>query len=306
MKIAFKEPRAYKDNKAILKGYAAKRRRINALSREHNYINRKDKDRRRKYLDPTEQRFEFLLKHCRGKSKIRELGELQEQYEDYKKEILGNNLPLIISIAKKYSKNNNIEDLLQEGSLGLLKAFEKFDPRKKVAFVTYATYWIKEFILRYVKENREESVIKLPEDIARAIARTRSQEEYMTSIENIGKIAKTNRQNAKRIMSGMMVSSTTSLDKELNEDGASLLMLIGKLDEADLVEKDSILKECIKKLDKKEQQIINYRYNPIDPNTLKEVGEKLDVTKQRVQQIEARALKKLKIYYSEYKSVNTK
>jgi RNA polymerase primary sigma factor len=305
MKIAFGEPRSYKDNKEILEGYAAKLRRINELSRKYNYINRRDKDRRRRYLDPTEQRLEFCLKHCRGKHKIRDLRSeikgLREEYENYRREILGNNLPLIVTIAKRYSRNNNIEDLLQEGSLGLLKAFEKYDCRKKVSFATYAAYWIKQSIVRYITDNREESIIKVPYDIASALSRARNHEEHMTTIEDIRKIAKTNRKNAERIMSGMMTSYTPSLDMELNEDGSSLLMLIGKLDETEWNEKDSILKECIKNLNQKEQQIINYRYNTFDHYTFVEVGKKLGISKQRAQQIEAKALKKLKTCYYYYK-----
>jgi len=244
--------------------------------------------------------------------KVCKVGEkIQKAYEELKKtkeELVKANLRLIISIARKYSpKGMFLSDLIQEGNIGLLKAVDKFDYRKGFKFSTYATWWIRQSITRYLAENTRtiripvhiiETIYKISKIVSNKFYQQYGREptleelskETGLSIEKLNYIFK--------IMKQPVSLETTVGDEEdatlrdFIEDQNTL-----KPDEAAfntaLSEK---IRELLKTLSPREEKIIRLRFGigEKEPCTLEEVGNKFGVTKERIRQIENIALRKLK------------
>ncbi len=225
-----------------------------------------------------------------------------------KEELVKANLRLIISIARRYSPNGLfLSDLIQEGNIGLLKAVEKFDYRKGFKFSTYATWWIRQAITRYLAENTR--TIRIPVHI----------------IETIYKISKiistkfyqgygrepTLEELSKEI--GLPVEKLNYIFKVMKQP-ISLETTVGDEEDStlgDFIEDQNTLKpeevtfnsalsekirELLKTLSPREEKIIRMRFGigEKDYYTLEEVGKKFGVTKERIRQIETIALRKLK------------
>lgn len=229
-------------------------------------------------------------------------------------QLMTSNLRLVTSIAKKYlNRGLDLEDLLQEGSLGLMKAITKFDYKLGNKFSTYATWWIRQAITRAIADQAR--TIRIP----------------VHMVETINKLSKTERQLMQELgrdptpeelaeaMGGHVAGFTPKKIigiKKLNVDPVSLDKPVGKDEESKFVdfvkdndaltpeqyvEKalmgehiDDILK---KNLAEKEEKIIRMRYglSPYpNPMTLEEVGQHFKITRERVRQIEAKALRKIK------------
>lgn len=227
---------------------------------------------------------------------------------------LESNLRLVVYFAKKYINTSiSLLDLIEEGNLGLIKAIEKFDTNLETKFSTYAGYWINQRIIMYIKNQGK--LIKIPinsqrdynkymkvyNDYQKTYGHNPSEEELMDTLGiNRDYIKKLEEQTIRFV----------SLDAPARDDERS------KLDNYNLVstgqfEEDIINKETIKKLLKclseKEQTIIALRYGLIDGKvwSLKEIGEKYDITRERVRQIEDKILKKLRRNYLGRKSLVT-
>lgn len=219
--------------------------------------------------------------------------------------LIESNLRLVVRIAKKYmTRDVSLLDLIQEGNLGLIKAASKYDFRKHVRFSTYASWWIKQAIVRALSNKRR--TIRLPhrkEEKLRKINKaynTLSQELKRTpNIEEIAKELGLKKREVETIV--QLSNAIVSLDGPTQEDSGTLQDVIednSYIPEKDLLRED-LRERTLKFLEtllEKEKQILLYRFAFYGGKkyTLKKIGDEMGISPETVRQIEIRALRKLK------------
>lgn len=233
--------------------------------------------------------------------------------EQARKRMIQANLRLVINIAKRYMHLGiSLLDLIEEGNLGLMKAVDKFDPRKGYRFSTYAAWWIKQAITRSIYEQAR--LIRVPVYMSDLIAKWKRKKEQLT--QKLKRIP-TNQEIAKRLrlskdkieqINFWMLTTTSSLDAPIGEeDGSQVSDLIeDRAVQAPDAEIEHILdKERVKSLLEimtvRERQVLDMRFGLVNsrPHTLAEVARKLGVSRERIRQIEEVALKKLRKFIRE-------
>ena len=266
---------------------------------------------------PPEERFLWIMEYrnilqltletpTSLRNRVRDARRIFAEYQEAKQGLSKGNLRLVISIAKRYrNRGLTFLDLIQEGNAGLMRAVDKFEHRRGFKFCTYATWWIRQAITRAVAD--QSRTIRIPVHMSETMHAFRSKTRELTqqlgrepSIEEIATASESTIAETNRIL--QMARFPISLDRPVgsSEDSHFVEMIpdvasTNPSDQAQIINLRRRLNKVLKTLSYRERETIKLRYGLGDGHsyTLEEVGHIFKVTRERIRQIEAKAVKKL-------------
>jgi len=228
---------------------------------------------------------------------------IQQGDEKAKDKLVKANLKFVISIAKEYQGQGlSLSDLISEGNLGLVRAATRYDHTRGFRFISYAVWWIKEAILKSLNDNSR--IIRLPSNVIKKISDLRKEiNRFETENERLPVYGDLINENGETLDTPR-TPSCTSLNDVINEDGDELYCLLedkNSTTEKEIFSQDDKIKEEIKnilsKLDTREKEVLESYFGinkEYDGMTLEAIGEKYDLTKERIRQIKEKAIRRIR------------
>jgi RNA polymerase sigma factor (sigma-70 family) len=271
----------------------------------YNLLTAEDEVRLAKAIE-TGRKAELALESEKDQAKRRQLAQMVRAGEEARQTFIRSNLRLVVSIAKRYGHARlPFLDLVQEGNLGLIRAVEKFEYRKGFKFSTYATWWIRQAITRAIADKSR--TIRVPVHMMDTISQMQTSEANLT--KRLGRkptddeLSEESGLTVEKIHEARKVApEPVSIFEPVGDDNAMLGDFIEDLEAAApfelIASKLNIenLQFVLERLTERERTIIEMRYGlgNQEPATLDEVGRHFNVTRERIRQIEAKALAKMR------------
>jgi RNA polymerase primary sigma factor len=233
---------------------------------------------------------------------------------DAKQSLVESNLRLVVNVAKGYIRSGMpLADIIQEGNIGLMKAVESFDPHRGFRFSTYAVAWIRQAIARSIE--KQARTIRVPSYVIQSIRKLNRLETAMSgemgrepTVEELSARAELTTDKVACLLEAK--EALVSLDDSQGGDGTGLLIerlqdacAIDPEREAITLEAGELVNKMLSGLNPQERMIIEKRFGLLDGDryTLQQIGEELHITRERVRQLESRALRKLRMAVSRYR-----
>ena len=215
-----------------------------------------------------------------------------QRKRELQEELVVGNLRFVISVAKQYMNQGlDLSDLISEGNIGLMRAAQEFDPSKKVRFISYAVFWVRQSIMSSLNDNSR--TIRLPSNVI---------QDYQKTKREVLNEEDKDFQKKYEKQASLFIPKTVSLSDEINDEGDQLIDIIVNKDALDPEkyldnedDRKKHVRQALSILDDKEREIIEkyFGLNGVQSN-LEDLGEEFGCTKERIRQLKEKAMKKLR------------